>query len=467
MKTRCFLLLALLGMLPPVRADEPVRLPTAKPETVGMSAKRLARIDDTVNKAIERGELPGAVVLVAHKGHVVFRKAYGLRAKEPAAVPMTVDTVFDLASLTKPVATTTSLFVLLEQGKLSLSDRVARHLPGFGVKGKDKITVEQLLLHVSGLIADNPVDDYQEGRAKALERIYQLEPTTEPGQRFRYSDVNFIVLGELVERLSGKPLDQFARDNVFNPLGLTETGFKPTGKLQARCAPTEQREGHWMIGEVHDPRAYLLGGAAGHAGLFSTADDLAVFAQMLLDGGAYRGRRILSPLTVRTITTPRDVPGGQRTYGWDVRTSYSSNRGELFGGFGHTGFTGTSLWIDPDTQTFVVFLSNRVHPNGKGDVKRVRGQVATLAAAAVVSGEWRAANNDKKTPASSLATRHSPFAPVLTGIDVLEQDKFALLKGRRVGLVTNHTGRDRAGRATIDLLHGAEGVTLVALFSPE
>jgi CubicO group peptidase (beta-lactamase class C family) len=205
--------------------------------------------------------------------------------------------------------------------------------------------------------------------------------------KFTYSDVNFIVLGELVERLSGKPLDEFARAEIFGPLGLTDTGFRPEGKVKERCAPTEQRDGKWMVGEVHDPRAALLGGVAGHAGLFGTADDLAVFARMILNGGAHDGKTLLEPATVKLLTEPHPVPGGKRTHGWDVDTSYSANRGDVFPrgtSFGHTGFTGTSLWIDPSSRTAVIFLSNRVHPNGKGNVTRLRNQVATIAARAVM-----------------------------------------------------------------------------------
>jgi uncharacterized protein YbbC (DUF1343 family) len=427
------------------------------------------RIDDVMRQALERGELPGAVVLVIHDDAVVFRKAYGLRSKQPAETPMTEDTLFDLASLTKPVATATSAMLLVEQGKLSLSDRVAQHLPAFGQNGKDKITVEQLLLHTGGLEADDPLSDYQDGRDKALERVYQLKPVAEPGSRFVYSDVGYIVLGELVAHVAGEPLDEFARKNIFAPLGMSDTGFRPPDKRKERAAPTERRGDHWMQGEVHDPRAYALGGVAGHAGLFSTADDLVIYARMLLHGGEGGGHRILSAATVRTMTAPQQVPGGLRALGWDVDTSYSRNRGDLFPagrGFGHTGFTGTSLWIDPDSKTAVIFLSNRVHPDGKGNVTRLRGQVATIAASAI--GYRPSAAGQKQEP--GLEGRE-PIAdsrqPILTGIDVLVRDKFAPLKGRRVGLVTNHTGLDRDGRSTIDLLHKAESVTLVALFSPE
>src|SRR5262245_36464161 len=187
--------------------------------------ERLDRIDGVVREAIDRGELPGAVVLVVHRGEVVFRRAYGLRSKQPAETPMTADTVFDLASLTKPVATATSVMLLVEQGKLSLSDRVAQHLPEFGQHGKDRITVEHLLLHTGGLVADNPEADYRDGRDKALERVYQLKPVAQPGDRFIYSDVSFIVLGELVGKVAGVPPDEFARKHVFEPLGMRDTGF--------------------------------------------------------------------------------------------------------------------------------------------------------------------------------------------------------------------------------------------------
>jgi uncharacterized protein YbbC (DUF1343 family)/CubicO group peptidase (beta-lactamase class C family) len=416
----------------------------------------LARIDAAVQEALKRGELPGAVVVVVHRGHIIFRKAYGSRSKQPNDTAMTPDVIFDLASLTKPIATATGLMLLIEQGKLSLSDPVAKYLPAFRRKGKDEITVEQLLLHTGGFIPDNPLEDYQAGRARALQNLDELLPKTEPGTRFVYSDMGYIFLGQLVEKVAGLPLDQFTKKHIFTPLGMNETGFRPESKLRERAAPTEKQEGKWQPGVVHDPRAYRLGGVAGHAGLFATADDLAVYAQMLLNGGTYNGKRLLCPLTVRLMTTPRPVPLGGKTglraLGWDVQTAYSKNRGDLFPSgksFGHTGFTGTGIWIDPGSQTAVIFLSNRVHPNGKGNVTRLRSQVATLAAAALPQ------------------YREKKFHPVATGIDVLVREDFKRLKDRRIGLVTNHTGQDSEGRATIDLLHKALGLTLVALFSPE
>jgi CubicO group peptidase (beta-lactamase class C family) len=369
-------------------ADPPSpALPLTSPAEVGMDALRLNRVDGAIREGIDHGLLPGAVILVVREGKIPFRKAYGSRCKQPVQTPMTVDTVFDLASLTKPIATATSLMILLEQGKFRLADHVSEYLPEFGQNGKDKITIEQLLLHTSGLVNDNPVEDYHEGKEIALKKIYRLNPVTEPGTKFAYSDVGYIVLGELVQKIGGESLDRFSGKHIFEPLGLRHTTFKPQGALAERAAPTEQRGGRWIQGDVHDPRAFLLGGVAGHAGLFSTADDLAVFAQMLLNQGEFKGERVLSPATVKIMTSPRAVPGGWRALGWDMQTTFSSNRGELFpfGSFGHTGFTGTSIWIDPGSQTAVIFLSNRIHPQAKANINRLRGQVATLVAASIVA----------------------------------------------------------------------------------
>jgi uncharacterized protein YbbC (DUF1343 family)/CubicO group peptidase (beta-lactamase class C family) len=463
--------LIVLSCLPAATMDR--TLPVARPETVGVSPERLGRIDGAVAEALARRDVPGAVVLVLHDGRVIWRKAYGVRSRQPTTVPLNADTVFDLASLTKPIATATSILLLIEKGKLRLSDQAAQYIPGFARLGKEKITVEHLLLHTSGLIADNSLADYRDGPAQALERIHALGTVATPGERSIYSDVGYIVLGELVQRVSGQSLDAFARQHIFAPLGMSDTTFCPTGDSKQRAAPTEQHQGRWLTGEVHDPRARALGGVAGHAGLFSTADDLAIYAQMLLDNGMFRGQRILAPLTVRLMTTPRLVPRGLRSYGWDVQTGYSSQRGSLFPagqGFGHTGFTGTSLWIDPASRTAVILLTSRLYGDSKGEVSRLRSQVATLAAAALP---------DFRPP-------DHPYGEVLTGLDVLVREKFARLRGRRVGLATNHTGRDREGRSAIDLFHQAgfrkgsdplkkgvgplsetEGLTLVALFSPE
>jgi CubicO group peptidase (beta-lactamase class C family) len=387
------------------------------PACVGMDAERLARLDGVVGDAIARQKCPGAVVLISRRGRVVWWRPYGQRLLGDAPEPMSRETVFDLASLTKVIATATSVMVLVDRGQLSLGDPVGRYIPEFAANGKESITVEQLLRHRGGLIADNPLADYRNGPSAGFERIWNLRPIHEPGSRFLYTDVGYIVLGELVRRVVGVPLDQFARANIFEPLRMTDTTFHPDGFLSFRAAPTEQRDGRWMRGEVHDPRAHLLGGVAGHAGLFSTARDVALYAHMILGGvvekgdrspgapgceapfgpfrqigpvpffhGEWHGRRVLSSAAVAAMTSPGDTSAGQaRGLGWDIDTPFSAPRGDLFprGGFGHTGFTGTSLWIDPASQTTVVILTNRVHPNGKGDVTELRRRVATIVAASI------------------------------------------------------------------------------------
>jgi serine-type D-Ala-D-Ala carboxypeptidase len=352
---------------------------------------KLADIDDAVKASIARGELPGAVVLVLHRDKVVYRKAFGDRIKKPEPLRMTEDTIFDLASLTKPIVTAMCIMLLIEDGKLDVNDPIAKPLPAFRRKETDAITIAQLLTHTGGFIADNPLKDYQTGKEKAWENLFALNPVAMPGSKFAYSDVSYILLGAIVEKTAGMPLDAFAKKRIFDPLGMKDTGYRPQGDLKNRCAPTQERGGRWMIGEVHDPRAYLLGGVAGHAGMFSSADDLAIFARILLHQGKHDGKAFLKPATVKLMTDPRNVPGpktpGLRTYGWDMATAYSSNRGDVFPkgvSFGHTGFTGTSIWIDPQSQTAVIFLSNRVHPDGKGNVTKLRARVATIAGKALV-----------------------------------------------------------------------------------
>lgn len=329
--------------------------------------------------------MPGCVVLVGRSGRIAWLKAYGARQLVPEVVPMTTDTVFDLASLTKPVATAASIMTLIEQGRLNLDDKVSKYIPDFGTNGKDAITIEHLLTHQAGLIPDNALRDYQDGPKLAFERIHQLDLRAEPGTRFIYSDVGFLVLGELVERISGKPLNKYAQSTIFEPLGMVETMFLPNESLRARAAVTQQRDGHWMQGEVHDPRSFELGGVAGHAGLFSTASDLAKYAQMLINGGQLGDVRVLRKETIDLMRKPIEVSSGLRALGWDVRTGYSSNRGDLFSdqAFGHGGFTGTAIWIDPQLELFVVFLSNRVHPDGKGSVNSLAGRIGTIAAASI------------------------------------------------------------------------------------
>lgn len=503
----CVAFLLLAQALPiPARTIKPgSRLPNAQPSRAGLSAQRLSEIDAVVEKGIAERRLPGAVVLVARNGSVVKRNAYGARATEPSREAMTTDTMFDLASLTKVVATATSIMILIERGKVRLSDPLSTYIPEIKGEGRDRITIELLLTHRAGYAPDFDLKERWTGYDEAIKRLIREPLRNSPGARFVYSDIGYIALGEVVHRVSGLSLDEFARQNIFTPLGMYNTSFRPNSNRRVLIAPTEKRRGQlsylgdtpenavadadkWLRGEVHDPTSYRMNGIAGHAGLFSTADDLGVYCQMILNGGTYRGARILGPLTVAEMTRPRLVSdtGWARGLGWDINTSFSTNRGDLFplGSFGHTGFTGTSLWIDPASKMFVVFLSNRVHPDGKGDVGPLRGRVASIVAGAVTDTEivararhetakyYEQVNSDlgrftvSREQALAVAAG-STTAKVLTGIDVLARDGFKQLAGLRVGLVTNHTGRDSAGRTTIDVLHKAPGVKLVALFSPE
>ena len=354
-------------------------------EECGLNAARLAAIDDVIEEGLRYDQMPGCVVLVGYRNRIAWLKSYGSRQLKPDVVPMTTDTVFDLASLTKPIATATSIMLLIEDGLVELDAPAAKYIPQFGNTGKEVITIRQLLTHQSGLLPDNSIRDYENGRVQAFQRIHELDLRAEPGTRFMYSDVGFIVLGEIVERVSGKSLDVFSKERIFSALGMSETGFNPVSAIQKRAAPTQERNGGWMRGEVHDPRAYKLDGVAGHAGLFATAEDLARYAQMLMNDGTLGKTRILKPETCRLMTTSQEVSSGVRTLGWDRRTGYSSNRGDLFSkqAFGHGGFTGTALWIDPTQKMFVIFLSNRVHPHGKGSVNSLVGRIGTIAAAAI------------------------------------------------------------------------------------
>jgi uncharacterized protein YbbC (DUF1343 family)/CubicO group peptidase (beta-lactamase class C family) len=475
------------------------QLPVAKPETVSVSAARLAEMDSVIANEITNRRLPGAVVFVGRKGRVVWHKSYGARVVDPARETMTDETIFDVASLTKVVATATSIMILVERGKVRLNDSISLHIPELKGEGRERVTIEQLLTHVSGYQPDFDLRERWTGHDEAIKRLI-TEPLRNPaGTRFTYSDIGFIALGEIVARVSGMPLDQFAKKNIFEPLKMRDTGFRPGANLQTRIAPTEKRRGQlsylgdtpanigaegdvWLRGQVHDPTSYRMNGVAGHAGLFSTATDLAIYCQMILNGGEYGGVRILAPLTISEMTRPRIVTqaGGTRGLGWDINSSFSSNRGELFplGSFGHTGFTGTSIWIDPASEMFVVFLSNRVHPDGKGDVGPLRARVASIAAgsvtdtAIVARAREQSANYYTETIKSlqqftSRLESATTSTKVLTGIDVLERNGFKQLANMRLGLVTNHTGRNREGRQTIDVLSKAPNVKLVALFSPE
>ena len=349
--------------------------------------KRLAYIDNVVSKAISHNELPGAVVYVGLQGKTVYRKAFGNKALYPAQEAMTEDTIFDMASLTKVMATAPAILLLVQQGLIRLSATVATYIPEFSQQEKNTITVEQLLMHTAGFPPDNPIADYVGTYDEMLHKIYALKPVYQPGTHYLYSDVGPIVLGELVRRITGQRLDVFAKENIFARAGMTETMFLPSNALKSRIAPTQQRNGLWMKGEVHDPRAYALGGVAGHAGLFSTIDDVATFCWMILQEGFCNGNQILSWAAVNKMLTPNDLPNNNRRgFGFDCHTIHSSYQGDLFTWpvVGHTGFTGTSLLIDPALQLVVIILSNRVHPDGKGAVIDLRGKIANIAISSIV-----------------------------------------------------------------------------------
>lgn len=345
--------------------------------------------DRAIEEAIAAKQCPGAVLLVGKGEEILYQKSFGHRALLPAPVAMTDDTIFDMASLTKPIACATSVLILADRGKIDLKRPVATYLPEFGNNGKESITVEDLLVHRGGLVPDNPMADYVGTRQEMIDRIMKLTPKWEPRTHFAYSDVGFEVLGELVQRVDGRPLDRFAREEIFEPLGMSDTMYQPPESLRPRTAPTEKRDGEWIVGAVHDPRAFALGGVAGHAGLFSTARDVSKWVRMLNAGGSLDGKRILSEAIVKQMLTVQYLPDGSggRGLGVDIDSSFSSPRGKRFdrgATFGHTGWTGTSFWSDPASDVYVILLTNRVHPDGKGDVKELRTKVATACAEAVL-----------------------------------------------------------------------------------
>jgi uncharacterized protein YbbC (DUF1343 family)/CubicO group peptidase (beta-lactamase class C family) len=442
-------------------------------ESQELQSANLTVLDSVVESAIQNHEIPGAVLVVGHDGRVIYRKALGNRSLEPTRALMTVDTIFDIASLTKVVATTNAVMQLVDQGRVRLNDPVVKYIPEFGQNDKSDITVRDLLTHHSGLGPDLDLTHPWAGRDVGYQMAFASTPVAPPGARFIYSDINFIVLGALVERVSGTPLDSYCAQNIFVPLGMSHTRFRPPAEWLSQIAPTEYDErGQMLRGVVHDPTARRMGGIAGHAGVFSTADDLARFAQSLLDGGP-----VLSPLAIQKMTSPQQPPASAaiRGFGWDIDSPLSSNRGEFLpvGSFGHTGFTGTSLWIDPTTRTYIILLTNAVHPRGQGKAISLRAKVATAVATAIPltpseqeEMRWKTITgyNEAMTAEHHLFGRNGS---VLPGIDVLQSQNFAPLRGKRVGVLTNQTGIDSAGRRTIDVLAHAGGVQLTAIFSPE
>ncbi|MGV3531753.1 MAG: exo-beta-N-acetylmuramidase NamZ domain-containing protein [Chthoniobacteraceae bacterium] len=439
-------------------------------------AGKLTEMDAAISLAISDGRLPGGVLWLERNG-VAYRKTLGDRAIQPTREAMTEDTIFDAASLTKVIATTSAIMRLAEQKRLDLNAPVATYIPEFTGGGKEAVTVRQLLTHTSGLRPGIGVDPSWSGIEGAIRTACAERLQAPPDTVHRYSDINFILLREIASRAAGVPLNVYCEKEIFGPLGMKDTSYLPAESLRPRIAPTTELKGEYLRGVVHDPTARQMGGVAGHAGLFTTAADLARFSRMMLAGGELDGVRIFSADTVALMTHVQtgEQIAERRGLGWDIDTPYAGPRGNWFpiGSYGHTGWTGGSLWIDPFSRSFVIFLSNRNHPTEAGSVVPLRRLLGTLSAEAIhgfnflhVPGAlpWSRAGGSRNLPPPNP---QQIARPVLNGIDVLARDGFKALQGMKIGLVTNHTGIDRERRSTIDLLHKAPGVQLVALFSPE
>lgn len=445
----------------------------ADPDTAAATQQAVA-IDEAIVAEIADGHLAGAVVVTGDADGVRVRVARGLRMTGEHVEAMTADTVFDLASVTKPVATAVAIMQLAERGMLSLDAPAARYWPAFGAHGKAGITIRQLLAHVSGLPAGVSSPRALRHRAAVLADIVAMAPVASPGTRVRYSDVNYVALGEIVGRVSHRPLDAWCAAHVFGPLGMTSTTFRPTAPLLARVAPTVVRDGRALRGRVHDPVAAAMGGVAGNAGLFASADDLARFARMLLNGGALGTARVLSRRGVAALETPAtlDAEGDLHTPGWAVGPPLVANRYRLppVGALQHLGYTGTALWIDPVTRRFAIVLTSRLYPDETGTAMPLRALVLGIVSsgAAPLTPSRIATRVPAMAAAVARAVRlPASRGPVLAGIDVLAASGFAAVAGKRIALVTNRSGFDRLGRRTVDLLAQAPGARLVALFAPE
>jgi uncharacterized protein YbbC (DUF1343 family)/CubicO group peptidase (beta-lactamase class C family) len=464
---------------PPVAVKPPPPPPKAPPSlgSFEIESPRFARIGQAARREIAAGHIPGAVILVGHQDRIVYRMAFGLREVDPCPEPMRVDTIFDLASLTKVVATTMAVMKLVDEGRIRLDAPAAKYWPAFAARGKGGITIRELLMHTSGLPPGLSSRFHWTGYDGAMAAVIATRPRYTPGNRFCYSDINFIALGEIVGRVSGMPLDVFCQKEIFKPMGLKDTFFKPPASLKYRIAPTDY-QGHGLRwGRVSDPTAHRMGGVAGHAGLFSTVNDLAVFCETLLQGGVCRGKRILSAKAVAAMEKPRRIPGSSVKYGlgWDVLSPYSKVFDTSFpaGSFGHTGYTGTSIWIDPRSDTFLIILTSRLHPHGHGNVKPLRIATAAAVAAAIPMGPpaRRVALNSESYGDEDVGyganDRPGRAAQVEPGIGVLAAENFAPLIGKNIGVITNRTGIDANGRSTLRLLLNAPGVKVKAIFCPE
>ncbi len=433
-----------------------------------LEASDLNPLDTIIQDEIHAGHIPGAVVLVGQGERVLYRKAFGLKAVAPEPEPLQADTVFDLASLTKAVVTSTATLQLAERGLLELDAPAARYWPAFGSQGKQAITLRQLLSHSSGLPAG--IDTGRAQDPVALHnRIALIKPQSPPGLGVRYSDVNFAALGEIVQRVSGQRLDIYAAEHIFTPLGMTHSHYRPPMAWRSNIAPTSpDKQQRMRQGQVHDPLASALGGIAGHAGMFGNADDLARFARALLAPSG----QLLKADTVRAMFSPQTPPGSPlRGLGWRLEAPLAANRAALpaLGAASHYGFTGTALWLDPSSRTYMIALSSRLHPDERGDAGPLRARL--VAALSQAMGPMPAAQLAKQRP--ELAERLKPYIaapvaqPLLTGIDVLAAAQFEPLRGKRIALLTHRSGVDGQGRRTIDVLQQAPGVTLLRLLSPE
>ena len=354
-------------------------------------ADKLAAMDAAITEAIADGKCPGGVLWLERNG-TAYHKAFGSRALVPAREVMTEDTIFDAASLTKVVATTPAVLLLVQRGQVKLDAPVPTYISEFTGGGKETVTVRGLLTHTSGLPPDIETKSDWRGQAEAIRKACAVSLQSKPGTAFKYSDINFFLLGEIVQRVSHTPLEVFVQREIYGPLKMTGTGYLPAPEKLSRIAPTEVVAGKPWRGVVHDPTARHMGGVAGHAGLFTTASDLARYARMLVNLGELEGVRVFQPETVRLMTSVQTPPGMAewRGLGWDIASPFSGPRGDIFplGSYGHTGWTGGSLWIDPYSQTFVIFLSNRNHPTEAGSVIALRHRLGTLAAAAVTDFDF-------------------------------------------------------------------------------
>jgi uncharacterized protein YbbC (DUF1343 family)/CubicO group peptidase (beta-lactamase class C family) len=442
---------------------------------VSAQAPDFAAVDEAARDAVQSGEIPGIVVLVGRGNDVLLLRAYGWRRLIPTPAPMTLNTIFDIASLTKPFGTTLAVMALVERGAVKLDAPVGRYLPEFRKPMFAQVTIQRLLTHSAGFQAIPPPGSVKPAAADTTKAFARLSFDYPPGSGTQYSDIGFIVLGEVVRRVSGQPLDRYLQRTIFKPLGLRDTAFNPPAAWHDRIAPTEWANGRMLLGEVHDPRARQIGGVAGHAGMFSTAADLGRLCRMLVAGGALNGTRVLKRETVERMWTRSTDGSGSRALGWDISSVYARSMLPFFPSESpiHTGFTGTSVMIDPHTGSYVVLLTNRVHPNGGGaaKIRELRVRVAAAVGSTLFgSAEPPPTEGDSTSPAADgpAEPRSGPPAePVRTGLDVLARQNFALLAGHSIGLVTNQTGRDASGRRAVDLLASAPGVRLTAIFSPE